>query len=92
MRITFDPLKRAATLEHRGLDFEDARRIFAGAYLMIEDDRRDYGETRWQSIGRLSGDLVMVVWTARGDARHIISMRKCNERERKRHLDRLYRS
>jgi uncharacterized DUF497 family protein len=28
MRITFDPVKRAATLAERGLDFEDARKFF----------------------------------------------------------------
>ena len=31
----------------------------------------------------------MVVWTPRGDARHIISMRKCNARERAKYRDRL---
>ena len=31
----------------------------------------------------------MVVWTPRGDARHIISMRKCNAREREKYRDRL---
>ncbi len=92
MRTTFDPRKRADTLANRGLDFDGARHVFAGAHLTIEDDRRDYGEVRWQSVGRLNNNLVMVVWTQRGDARHIISMRKCNERERKRYLDRLDRS
>jgi uncharacterized protein len=27
--------------------------------------------------------MVMVVWTPRGNARHVISMRYCNARERK---------
>lgn len=89
MRITYDPRKRALTLEHRNLDFEDAPDVFAGRHLSIEDDRQDYGETRWQTIGRLNDSVVMVVWTERGDARHIISMRKCNDRERKRYLERL---
>jgi len=89
MRITYDPQKRALTLEHRELDFEDADHVFAGRYLSIEDDRQDYGETRWQTIGWLNESIVMVVWTRRGDARHIISMRKCNDRERKIYLSRL---
>ena len=92
MLTTFDPRKQADTLANRGLDFDDARHVFAGAHLTIEDDRRDYGEVRWQSIGRLNDNLVMVVWTQRGTARHIISMRKCNERERRRYLDRQARS
>lgn len=89
MPISYDPGKRALTLTHRGLDFEDARQVFASRRLQIEDDRFDYGETRWQTIGRLNDDLVMVVWTPRGDARHVISMRKCNARERRRYLPRL---
>ncbi|MFZ0604911.1 MAG: BrnT family toxin [Roseiarcus sp.] len=31
----------------------------------------------------------MVVWTPRGDARHIISMRKCNAREQTKYGQRL---
>jgi uncharacterized DUF497 family protein len=31
MRITYDPAKRQKTLDERGLDFEDAPAVFAGA-------------------------------------------------------------
>lgn len=90
MRLTYDPEKRALTLDRRGLDFEDAPQVFDGPRFTVEDDRFDYGETRWQTIGRLNDDMVMVVWTARDDdVRHIISMRKCNARERQRYRDRL---
>ena len=81
MEVSYDPHKRATTLEQRGLDFEDATRVFAGATISALDDRRDYGEERWQTYGRLGERLVMIVWTPRGDARHVISMRKCNDRE-----------
>jgi uncharacterized DUF497 family protein len=30
MRLTYDPQKRADTLEHRGLDFDDAVEVFDG--------------------------------------------------------------
>jgi uncharacterized DUF497 family protein len=43
------------------------------------DDRREYGETRVITVGRLRGLLVMVVWTQPGD--NVISMRKANDRE-----------
>ena len=84
MPITFDLDKREATLVNRGLDFAEAGEVFAGPTLTLQDERRDYGERRWQSYGLLDGRLVMVVWTSRGDDRHVMSMRKCNERERKR--------
>ncbi len=92
MRITYDPKKREKTLAERGLDFEDAPRIFASDAFENLDDRRDYGEVRWQTMGLLNGRLVMVVWTRRGRARHIISMWKCNDREQKRYFDRMGRS
>jgi uncharacterized protein len=81
MRITFDERKRAVTLAERGLDFAMANEVFTGRTLTLVDDRRDYGEVRLQTYGFLGGRLVMVVWTEREGARHVLSMRKCNERE-----------
>jgi hypothetical protein len=85
MEISYDAEKRAWTLEHRGLDFEDAVSVFASPEFTIEDDRRDYGELRYQTYGLLGDRLVMLVWTPRNMVRHIISMRKANERERRRY-------
>ncbi|MEO5972962.1 MAG: BrnT family toxin [Sphingomicrobium sp.] len=81
MELAYDPAKRAQTLERRGLDFDDARDVFARATIDFIDDRHDYGEARWISFGRLRRRLVVVVWTPRGAARHIISMSKANGRE-----------
>ena len=44
MAITYDPIKRAQALADRGLDFEDAKFVFEGVTLEVEDVRRDYGE------------------------------------------------
>jgi uncharacterized DUF497 family protein len=85
MRITFDPVKRARTLQERKVDFEDAAELFAGQQFQFEDNRSDYGERRFMTIGRVKGRLVAVVWTPRGDGRHVISMRKCNDREQARY-------
>ncbi|WP_395622541.1 BrnT family toxin [Sphingomonas daechungensis] len=86
MKLSYDPEKRARTLAdpNRQLDFDDAVHVFAGATLTIEDDRRDYGEKRFQTVGLLNDRLVMIVWTKRDEALHIISMRKCNGREQER--------
>jgi uncharacterized DUF497 family protein len=81
LQITFDPTKRALTLRHRGLDFARADELFAGRTATIVDDRRNYGETRLITAGHLDGRLVVMVWTQRGDARHIISMRLCHAKE-----------
>ncbi len=89
VRITYDPVKRQTTLTKRGLDFEDAATIFGGVTLTLLDDRHDYGELRYQTYGLLGRRLVMVVWTPRGADRHLISMRKCNARERARYEARM---
>jgi uncharacterized protein len=89
MNITFDPEKRDRTLDERGLDFADAAEVFGGPTFDLVDDRKDYGETRIRTAGHLRGRMVMVVWTPRGNARHIISMRKANDRERESFRDRL---
>lgn len=89
MDVTFDPAKRDATLNERGLDFSDAALVFSGRVLTVADERFDYGEPRFQTVGHLAGRMVMIVWTPRGRARHVISMRKCNEREQKRYRQRL---
>jgi uncharacterized DUF497 family protein len=51
MKITFDPAKRAWTLRERGLDFEDAAELFAGPTFTFEDDRFDYPEVRFFTLG-----------------------------------------
>jgi uncharacterized DUF497 family protein len=88
MRITYDPVKRERTLQERGLDFERAVDVFAGLTIDIPDLRRDYGERRINSVGHLDGRMVIVCWTQRSEARHIISMRKANDREKARYRKR----
>ena len=84
MNLSWDEAKRRATLQERGLDFADAAALFEGFSFTIEDTRKDYGERRYSSSGYVGGRLCFVIWTPRGDARHIISLRKANEREQKR--------
>ncbi len=84
VKISYDPAKRAATLQHRGLDFADAGEVFTGPRATARDDRQDYGETRYITAGYLGGRLVVVVWTPRDGTRRIISMRYAHEREAER--------
>ena len=81
MRIEFDPDKRALTLANRGLDMAEVEAVFDTPTLTVDDDRVDYGEPRYITVGTLRGRMVVIAWTPRGDARRIISMRKANERE-----------
>jgi uncharacterized protein len=69
------------------LIFEDSVEVFAGPTLDLPDERRDYCEPRIMTVGLLRGRLV--IWRPRGDARHIVSMRKASEREKARFGQRL---
>lgn len=89
MAIVYDPAKRARTLTERGLDFADAGRVIDGRKFQFVDHRFDYGEERITTIGVLDGRMVVVIWTRRGEDRHVISMRKANEREQRRYQNRM---
>jgi hypothetical protein len=84
MGITFDPPKRDKTLAERGLDFDDAGKVFAGVTFEVEDTRKDYGETRTICFGLLNDQIVVVGYVQRGADRHVFSMRKANDREKAR--------
>jgi hypothetical protein len=81
LTITFNPVKRAATLAERGLDFADAEQVFAGDHATWVDDRFDYGEVRQITAGHLDGRMVVPVWTTRAANRHVISMSFCHVKE-----------
>ena len=89
MKIEFDRAKREATLTHRGLDMARADEVFAGNTITVEDDRMEYGEKRFITVGLLEERMMVLVRTPRGEARRIISMRKANAREQKIYQGRL---
>ncbi len=62
MKISYDEAKRLRTLRERGLDFENAHRVFSGDYLEFLDDRHDYGENRYIVFGELDGRADAIVW------------------------------
>ncbi|KVD73417.1 hypothetical protein WS62_08550 [Burkholderia sp. ABCPW 14] len=81
MELEYNPNKRDKTLTERGLDFARAVEVFAGHHFTLEDTREDYVESRYITVGTLDGRMIVMVWTPRGEARRIISMRKANDRE-----------
>ena len=81
MRFTWHESKRQTTRQRRGLDFADAELVFAGPTFSFEDDRQDYGERRWVTLGVLQGKVVVVVHTESEDEIHVISMREADKDE-----------
>ncbi len=84
MKFEWDDPKNAVNIEKHGIDFNDAHELFEGDKLIIQDDRKDYGERRDIAIGRIDGRLVIAVFTQRGQIIRIISVRKANSREKER--------
>lgn len=85
MRYVRDERKRRANLKEHGLDFADAWKVFAGAMVLIEDDREDYGEQRLLGIGLLEVLVVVVVPTEGNGKIRVISMREAERHEKDRY-------
>ena len=83
MKIEWDFRKNHDNLVKHGLSFEDVAAVFHGQVVTFLDDRNDYGELRYITLGELKGREVVVVYTLRENHVRIISMRKANEREKK---------
>jgi uncharacterized DUF497 family protein len=81
MLFTWDERKRLANIKAHGLDFVDAARVFAGRTYTYEDDRFDYGEQRFVSLGLLREIVVSIVHTETADRIHVISFRKATRNE-----------
>jgi len=83
MEFEWDPQKEQVNEEKHGIRFEEARHIFDGPVLTRVDDREDYGEVRYISLGVLSPAVVLaVVYTRRQNRTRLISARKANRKER----------
>jgi hypothetical protein len=93
MNYEWDAAKNVVNQIKHGISFEEARQIFEGDVLTGVDGRRDYGETRFISIGAIEGLIVIaVVHTDRNGIIRIISARLANRRERQKYHDHLRRS
>ena len=81
MRFIWDEPKRQANLNKHGVDFTDAERVFAGPTFTFEDDREDYGEQRWVTLGLLGVQVVVIVHTETEEDIRVISIREANNDE-----------
>lgn len=88
MELEWDAAKDAENRRKHGLPLAAAGRLDWDASPIEPDLRRDYGELRWRLVGLLDGRLHVCVFTLRKGRRRIISLRKANLRERKKHGNR----
>jgi hypothetical protein len=83
VNISFDPAKRESNLSKHGLDLADAGKVLAGVCVELPDERFDYGEDRWNSVGLLNGTVVVCTWADWGDVTRVISLREATANEQK---------
>ena len=83
MKFTWDEKKRKTNLRKHGFDFADAEIVFSDATFTFEDDRLDYGEQRFITMGILRGVIVVIAHTESEEEVRVISMRKANKHEQK---------
>ena len=79
----WDERKRRSNLRRHGLDFADCDAVFSGSTVTRLDDRFDYGEARYRTLGMLFSRVVSVAHTEHADGViRIISMRKAVKHEK----------
>ncbi len=81
MKFSWSERKRASNIVDHGIDFVDAELVFAGATFTFEDDRFDYSEQRFVTLGLLAGVPVSIAHTENEYEIRIISFRKATRRE-----------
>ena len=81
MRFEWDEAKRESNLLKHGIDFIDVEKVFEGEIITILDDRFDYGEDRFITLGLLDGRVVLIVHTETDNLIRLISARKATRNE-----------
>ncbi|MEP0321525.1 BrnT family toxin [Bauldia litoralis] len=85
MEYEWDPKKAAANLAKHGVAFERVAQFEWNEAEIEEDDRSPYGERRFYALGMIDGRIHALIFTMRGEAVRVISLRKANDRERRRY-------
>src|SRR6202035_2522038 len=90
VRFEWDEAKAKSKARKHGGRFEDAMLVFSDPYALVEQDRLEGGELRWQTLGLAGGIvLLLVAHTVRSEQEteiiRIISARRAVRKERKRY-------
>ena len=80
MYFEYDPAKSASYLSKHGIDFDQAQGLWEDPW-MLEAPAKTEDEPRFLSIGKIEGKHWAAVWTPRGEAVRIISVRRARKEE-----------
>jgi hypothetical protein len=86
----WDEAKAQSNLRKHGVTFERAKFVFEDPYALIEQDRIESDEQRWQTLGLVEGIIILLVAhtvseQGEDDIVRIISARRANRQEQQRY-------
>lgn len=85
MEFEWDEEKDAANRAKHGVSLREAALLDWYNGQTRPDTRLDYGEDRIEMLAGLNGRLHLCIFTMRGAATRVISLRKANRREERRY-------
>jgi hypothetical protein len=89
MKFDWDEAKRRFNIRKHGIDFLDVAKVFDGDILTIEDDRYEYGENRFITLGILRDHVIVIAHTETETLIRIISARKATRNEEKLYFEQI---
>lgn len=90
MLFEWDVVKGESNLRKHGIDFDTATLAFYDPFAVMEMDRVEGGEQRWQTLGTVNGALLLLVAHTVCDEHdteiiRIISARRAEPKERRKY-------
>lgn len=89
MKFEWDETKRINNIRKHGFDFIDVSIIFEEDIVTIEDERFNYGEQRFVTLGLWQGQVITIVHTEQEEYIRIISARKATRYEQQIYFEKL---
>ena len=85
--MSYDPSKDRLNQAKHAIPLAFGARVIADPHsLEAVDDRFDYGEERWNVIGRMEGVVYMATYTERAEGARFISVRRATAAETTRYF------
>jgi hypothetical protein len=86
VRFEWDEAKAHSNERKHSVRFEDAMLVFADPFALVEQDRIECGELRWQTLGMAGGIVMLLVAhtvheEGEDEVIRIISARKASRKE-----------
>jgi uncharacterized protein len=83
MDFEFDSEKDEINRLKHGVSLALGAEVLMNRFGRIGDERRDYGEERFNAFGLVNGRLFVCAYTMRGQTYRLISVRKASKQEQR---------